>query len=150
MVYAVIDLESGHIDYANAGHNPPLVVRDSRRCLESLARTGMALGVLPHNPIESGWITLEEGDFLVLYTDGITEAFSPQGNLYGDQGIRESIETAMGWEHDPQAHQQVSAQALLETIDSSVNQFIGEAPLSDDLTLVVIKRLADEGEISPD
>lgn len=144
LVYAVIDLQTGRMDYANAGHNPPLVQRSGERRLDNLIRTGMALGVVSDNPIEGKQITLEPGDYLVLYTDGITEAFSPQGELYGNQRLQETIRAFdEGALTDAQPHP-ATARALLNAIDGAVSKFVEDAPLSDDLTLVVVKRLAAE------
>jgi serine phosphatase RsbU (regulator of sigma subunit) len=141
LVYAVLDLERGLMDYANTGHNPPLVLRSRERCIQRLERSGMALGVLPDSPIEGRQITLEPGDFLVLYTDGVTEAFSPDGDIYGEERLGQTIETAALWSLADADSRRVTANDMLESIDASVSEFIAESPLSDDLTLVVVKRL---------
>jgi serine phosphatase RsbU (regulator of sigma subunit) len=140
LAYAVLDLESGTLDYANAGHNPPMVMRSQEHCLERLGRSGMALGVLPDSSIESRQVTLEPGDFLVFYTDGVTEAFSPDGDIYGEERLCRTIEAAACWSHAEADPGQVTSQEILEAIDDSVSEFVGEAPLPDDLTLVVLKR----------
>jgi serine phosphatase RsbU (regulator of sigma subunit) len=76
-----------------------------------------------------------------MYTDGVTEAFSADGDLYGEQKLCQTIDVAATQAVAKQDRYQISAIELLDVIDRSVSEFIGEAPLSDDLTLLVIKRL---------
>jgi sigma-B regulation protein RsbU (phosphoserine phosphatase) len=138
LAYAVLDLESGSMDYANAGHNPPLVVRERTCAIERFTRGGMALGVLEDNPIQGGGTQLGPGDYLVMYTDGVTEAFSPMGEIYGEDKLYATVAGAAACA-DP--HLNNDAQYLLEAIDQDVSEFIADAPRSDDLTLMVLRRL---------
>ena len=131
VVYAVLSLETGEMIYANAGHNLPLLLRCRTRELERFSKGGMALGVLEGIRLEEHVVSLEPGDCLIFYTDGITEAFSPQGEIYGEERLRVTIQTADG----------SSAQAMLDVIDDSVNAFAGDVALSDDRTLMVLRRL---------
>ena len=129
-VYAVLSLETGELTYANAGHNPPLLLRSRTRELERLGRGGMALGVLEGVGMEERVVSLKPGDCLILYTDGITEAFSPEGDIYGEERLRATI----------QAADSGSAQAMLDGIDDSVIAFAGDAAPSDDMTIMVLRR----------
>jgi serine phosphatase RsbU (regulator of sigma subunit) len=136
--YAVLDLDTGVLEFANAGHNLPLVLRGQNGQLEQLRRGGMALGVQEGNHIQ-GWKTrLEPGDLLVMYTDGVTEAFSPQGEVFGELRLYQTIESAATGE--TQAESGLAAGELLEKIDLAVQEFIGGSLPSDDLTLLVLKR----------
>jgi serine phosphatase RsbU (regulator of sigma subunit) len=128
--YGVLSPDTGELAYANAGHNPPVLLRSRTGALEQLARGGMALGVLPAHQAKEQVVTLERGDCVVFYTDGLTEAFSPQGHLYGEAGLRTAIRAAKG----------TSAKTMLEALDSSVREHIGTASPSDDLTLIVMHR----------
>jgi len=130
-LYAVLSRDTGELAYANAGHNLPLLLRSRTRDLEQLCKGGMALGVLEGVRLEERTIWLEPGDCLVIYTDGISEAFSPEGTMYGPERLRDVILAADG----------SSAQAMLEAIDNSVLGFVGDASPSDDLTLIVLRRL---------
>ncbi len=130
--YAIISPEKGELNYTIAGHNPPMLWHAQRRELEKLPKGGMALGVVEGVKLEDRLLRLEPGDALTLYTDGVTEAFSPQEEIYGEQRLRATIESAGG----------ESAQDILERIDDSVTEFIGPYPPSDDFTLVVLRRLA--------
>ena len=98
--------------------------------VERLGPGGMALGVLQGIKLEERIISLEPGDYLVFYTDGITEAFSLEDEIFGDERLEATI----------QAAGDVSAQAMLRAIDNSVSAFVGDNPASDDVTLMVLHR----------
>jgi sigma-B regulation protein RsbU (phosphoserine phosphatase) len=128
-VYAVLDQETGEFTYANAGHNPPFwICADGH--IEKLTRTGIALGVTDAYPITERMIRISTGDSVLLYTDGVTEAFSPEGSLFGESRLLEAI----------RSNSSSTAEALLDTIDADLDEFIGPLPLSDDLTLLAIRR----------
>ncbi len=75
-VYAVLDQETGEFTYANAGHNPPFWIRNDGQ-IEKLTRTGIALGVTEANLMTQRTVRIASGESVLLYTDGVTEAFSP-------------------------------------------------------------------------
>ncbi len=131
-VYGVIDEINGTFTYANAGHNPPVWVRNDKRKpeLEILSRTGMALGVVEGIEMGERVIDLARGDSLVLYTDGVTEAFNPEGEIFGDERLFSILRKA----------RKSSAFALLEAIEEDVNQFMGALPASDDITMIAVRR----------
>lgn len=128
-VYGVLDVESHVFTYANAGHNPPLWIRAGGE-IERLTRTGIALGLLEAQEISDRKIHMAAGDSLLLYTDGITEAFAPTGEMFGEEALLDAVRSVTGG----------SAVALLDEIESRVNAFTDSMPLSDDRTLLVIKR----------
>jgi sigma-B regulation protein RsbU (phosphoserine phosphatase) len=128
-VYAVLDQETGEFTYVNAGHNPPLWICSGEQ-IEKLTRTGIALGVTYSNPLTQVTLRLKSGESIFLYTDGLTEAFSPKGNLYGESRLMEAIRT----------NKSPTAEGLLETVETSLKDFISSEPLSDDLTLLVVRR----------
>ena len=109
----------------------PILLRSCTGTLERLTKGGMALGVLESTPLEERSTRLSAGDYLILYTDGITEAFSPDGDMYGEDRLHETIQAAAG----------ASAQQMLGLIDGSVITFAGTPIPSDDLTLIVLHRL---------
>ena len=127
-LYAVLSPQDGTIVYANAGHTPAVVRRKDEMLL--LPRGGMALGVISGTAISEGKVELGEGDALVFSTDGVTEALSPAGKLYGLDRLQRTVEEADA----------STASRLLESIDRSVTRHIDTAPASDDLTLVVLRR----------
>ena len=139
LVYAVLDLNTGELTAANAGHNPPLLLHRPCR-FERVRRGGMALGVVENVEMEEFHSVIEPGEVLVMYTDGITEAFSPEGEIYGEERLMESIQQIAACAGADEPISQLSAQEILEAISASVDLFMGDAPLSDDLTMIVVKR----------
>jgi serine phosphatase RsbU (regulator of sigma subunit) len=129
-VYAVLSLETGQLVYANAGHHLPLLLRSHTGDLERLEGAGIALGVIEGIEQAERDITLEPGDYLILYTDGITEAFSPEGEIYSEERLWATIQTTCS----------DGAQAMMKAIDDSVIAFVGDSPPSDDVTLMVVRR----------
>lgn len=144
--YAVLDLNSGKLDYANAGHNPPLLARCQSGEIERLVRGGMAIGVEAESPIQEGHTNLDDGDWLILYTDGVTESFSPQGDPFGEHRLRQAVEEVITG-LSPSTADQPSAQDILDSIDRAVQDFIEQSPLSDDLTLLVLRRKPNQNRI---
>jgi sigma-B regulation protein RsbU (phosphoserine phosphatase) len=125
--YAVFDPATGELSYANAGHNPPLLRRASG-ALESLsAAAGLVMGMFPVK-FEERSARLDPGDCLVLYTDGVTEAFNPEGQMYDELRLREQVGLHGGG----------AAQTLVTKIFESVTAFAAGQPQSDDITLAVM------------
>jgi serine phosphatase RsbU (regulator of sigma subunit) len=129
--YAVWDPVTGGVVYANAGHNPPLLVRggDSPRITE-LRSKGIALSVLRDAKIEEHQLTLKPGDLILAYTDGLTEAMKSDNEEWGVERLKEVV----GKLH------QLPAPRIVRGILDSVDQFVGDAPQSDDLTLWLVQR----------
>ena len=130
-VYAVLELDSGRLTFANAGHNPPFWLHEKGRQVEKLKRTGVALGAVEHAPMSERTIQLEPGDHLLLYTDGLTEAFSADGELFGDTRLEQAL----------LSRQSGSADDLLEMVEEALNHFLQAEPLSDDLTMLALRRV---------
>jgi sigma-B regulation protein RsbU (phosphoserine phosphatase) len=128
LVAGVLDPQTGVIDFANAGHVPPLVV--TRSGVNRLGSTDLVVGLFPQAQYRNQTVQLESGDSLVLFTDGVTEA----ENSAEDQLGLESVEVLLGQRHGANANE------LLESIDQHVLSFVGETPLADDLTMFVINR----------
>ncbi len=127
-LYAVLSPQDGNVVYANAGHTPAVLRRESETLL--LPRGGMALGVVSGTVVTEAKVELGKGEALVFSTDGITEALSPAGKLYGLDRLQQAVQEADA----------STASRLLESVDSSVTRHIDTAPASDDLTLVVLRR----------
>ncbi len=128
-VYGVLYPESGIFVYANAGHNPPLWLTSDGK-IERLTRTGMALGVIEGTSMDDRTIELKHGDNLLLYTDGLSEAFSPGGDLFGEERIIAAL----------QAAGDKSAERILQRIQVDLDTFVGDEAQSDDLTMLLLKR----------
>ncbi|NOT06495.1 MAG: GAF domain-containing protein [Anaerolineales bacterium] len=129
-VYGVLDTTLGTFTYVNAGHNPPFWVKGNGS-IEKLTRTAVALGVMEQPSMQERTISLEVGDNLLLYTDGLTEAFSPDGNLFGDSRLMDALISI----------QKHTADEVLVLVEHRLNEFIETVPLGDDLTMLSVKRL---------
>jgi len=130
MFYGKVCPQSRSLEYANAGHNPPLLIRAGTDPT-ALDQGGPVLGVLPNSRYMSDRIELRQGDVLVLYTDGAVEAENPAGEQYSADRLSRTISS----------HLRQNAGELIETIYTSVVQFRETTSLADDLTLVVLKTL---------
>jgi GAF domain-containing protein len=128
-IYAVLDPDSGQLTYGNAGHNPPVWMRNDGS-IEKLTRTTLALGVLEAAAVTQKTIQLQPGESVLLYTDGLTEAISPGGEFFGETHL-------LGILADTRPS---GANELIEIIDSSLEAFVGTEGLSDDLTMVALHR----------
>ncbi len=128
-VYGVLDLASGAFTFVNAGHNPPFWVKAGG--IDKLTRTGMALGVVEQPNMQERSISFSEGDLLLLYTDGLTEAFSPAGDLFGDERLANVLASLPSQ----------TADEVLRIVEDRVNEFIETNPLGDDLTMLAVKRV---------
>ncbi|HEV3076344.1 MAG TPA: SpoIIE family protein phosphatase, partial [Thermoanaerobaculia bacterium] len=129
-VVAALALDSGVLRYANAGHNPPLVVR-AGGAVEELAATGVPIALLPGAGYEAAEILLAPGDSLVLYTDGIVEANDPDGEEYGNDRLADLC----------RRHCQASCADLAAALDADLEAFVRGVPFADDRTLVMARRL---------
>jgi serine phosphatase RsbU (regulator of sigma subunit) len=96
--YALVTPDGRELVYANAGHPPPIIVRaDPSRASLTLPRTGMAVGVLEDTGWEQISVDLEPGDFVVIYSDGMTDSMNPQGEMYGAARIKAEAEALRGY-----------------------------------------------------
>ena len=124
--YAVVDTVKHVIAYANAGHFPPVLVHENGS-VERLATTGLVLGVSPDWNYACGQVAAGSGDRLVCFTDGITEALSPDGDEFGDDRLVDLI----------RANRTVSADALATTLADSLAAWTGGSA-QDDATLIIV------------
>ncbi len=126
--WGVLNSNKPQIEYVNAGHNPPLLIRDGK--IIKLKTGGMIFGVMQTIiPYESETIELEKDDVLVFFTDGITEAMNNENKEYTDERLEEFVSKNCN----------KSAKEIGEGILCDVKQFVEEAEQSDDITLLVIK-----------
>jgi sigma-B regulation protein RsbU (phosphoserine phosphatase) len=130
LFYGKLCAQSRSLEYTNAGHNPPLLIRGGAET-RKLDQGGPVLGVLPNAEYKNDVVALCHGDVLVLYTDGVVEAESPAGEEYSAARLAAIVSS----------HLQESADELIESIYASVTQFRGGAPQADDMTLVTMKAL---------
>jgi sigma-B regulation protein RsbU (phosphoserine phosphatase) len=123
--YAKIDVGTGKLTYANAGHNPPLLVRASG-AIDQLSPGGTVLGVFSESTYEQGTFAIGPGDRLVFYTDGITEGRNPAGDEFGEDGLAQSA----------LRHRALGADDMLAAMLRDVETF-NAGVYEDDATLIV-------------
>ncbi|HZO56860.1 MAG TPA: SpoIIE family protein phosphatase [Bryobacteraceae bacterium] len=127
LFYAELDPATRRLDYVNAGHNPPLLVRgDTSIHLEA---GGTVVGLLPRFPYQQGTISLQPGDVLVAFTDGISEAMNSADEEWGEEELLKAI----------RACQQLPAQEMIPVLLRNADAFVNGAPQHDDMTLVIVK-----------
>jgi serine phosphatase RsbU (regulator of sigma subunit) len=130
MCYLVVDLDAGELVYANAGNEPGVVVTRRGGEVASLEAHGIVLGVLPDASYTEERQSLETGDTMVLFTDGLTEAFDGEGRPLGREALLERIaEQARG----------ASADSMAQQIFEGVLEYSKDGQRRDDMTLLVAR-----------
>lgn len=128
LLYAVFSPHTGLVQYVNAGHNPPMLIRSQAPQVEKLARTGMAAGVEGDTPYQQGILELKKGDFLLFYTDGVIDA-QIGGAAYGEERLEKALKQ----------YASLSASELIHRLEKEVCQFSAGATPVDDVTLLIAK-----------
>jgi sigma-B regulation protein RsbU (phosphoserine phosphatase) len=127
LVYGVLGADGRRFTYCNAGHQPPIVLRGDR--FIELEAGGMVIGVDPEAAYEWGVITLQPGDVMVMYTDGVNEATNFEDEMFRTDRLRESI----------RRYRHLAAPQIAQQLLWDVRRFIGLADPVDDITIVVLK-----------
>ena len=130
--YGVLDFKNRVLIFSNAGHNPP-ILRRADGAYEYLEEGGVAFGVLPDARYEERPIAIRAGDMLVMYTDGVTESEAPNGEQYGTRRLERVMADLVS----------KSASEVVEGIIAEVTRWAGERGVNDDLTLIVLRALAE-------
>lgn len=125
----ILDFQDDHICYSNAGHNYPLLFSSGRKS-KRLDKSGIVLGCLEDYPFAEERIKMEEGDLLLIYSDGITEAINENDEEFGETRLEDIIISNQG----------NSSSELVDKIINSVNTYSGDLDQMDDMTLVIIKK----------
>ena len=125
----VLDLATGRLALVDAGHLPPLLVDSAGVRPLDLQVKGPALGVVPQVRYEAAEVGLAENAMLVFYTDGVTEARSPAGQLFGDARLNASLSTAAA----------ATADAAVRSVVAAVEHFADGAPPDDDVTILALR-----------
>ncbi|RPI80147.1 MAG: stage II sporulation protein E, partial [Planctomycetaceae bacterium] len=127
--YAVYDPDHRRLTYSSAGHNPPRLKRCQDGTLHSLdAVNGLPLGVWEGGDYDAAEVQLKTGDQIVFYTDGITEAHSSAGEMFGNERLDHELENCA-----------LQAQGLLDSVLIAVEKFAAGRPADDDRTLIVAR-----------
>jgi len=137
LFYAELNPELGRLTFLNAGHNPPLIVH-AGGTMEQLASGGLPLGIMADAEFREGRTQLLPGDVLVIYSDGVSEAVNPTGEEFGPTRLYEVVARNLD----------ASASGIRDRIESALTKFCQGTPAADDITLVIVKRLAEAAEVS--
>jgi serine phosphatase RsbU (regulator of sigma subunit) len=130
LIYGVFDVPAGRLEYANAGHPPALHLRTRTGETDRLSTGGPAVGLLEGTiSYPTATVTLEAGDVLVFYTDGITEAEDERGVDFGEERLASLVRQYSGR----------GADAIVSAIHDAVDGFRGPAPRGDDATVIVAR-----------
>ncbi|MDJ0837145.1 MAG: SpoIIE family protein phosphatase [Acidobacteriota bacterium] len=130
LFYTVLTPGTGELRYVRAGHNPPFHYHYATGEVTKLSPKGMVIGVSDLLVLEEGRVTMEPGDCLLLYTDGVTEAMDVLGMDYGEGRLISTLKK----------NGSQNAELIADAVKADVADFVAGAPPSDDLTLVVLKR----------
>lgn len=129
LFFGVLDPASGRLLFVNGGHNPPVLLRAGGGH-EWLQSTGPALGMISSGSWSMGMARLEPGDDLLVYTDGVVEARSPDGTMFGMDGILQTLDRGAE-----------SAEAMLSGLDRALDAHAATASQYDDITMLLLRRL---------
>lgn len=130
LMYGCLEPESGRLEYVNAGHNPPILIESASGKLRELRSTGIPLGISPQFNYMEKVVYLNPDDYLIFYTDGVTDAINKDFEEFGLQRLQGVIKANRG----------KTAEEMASEINAAVLKFTGDRPLFDDLTLMVVKR----------
>ena len=133
LFYAIFDPATGEFTYANGGHNPPLIVHADGSSTPLETTGGVALGVMPGIEYAQSTVTLEMGDAIVMYTDGVSEAMNGEEEEFGMERLEQVFRQL------PPADATTATQAIFD----AVREFAGDTPQSDDITCLTLLRRAD-------
>jgi sigma-B regulation protein RsbU (phosphoserine phosphatase) len=128
LFYAVLDAKRHELVFSNAGHDNPFLLRDKK--VTRLEAGGTVLGFIEDVPFEQETMTLLNGDVLLVYSDGITEAMDVNGKEFGEERLGEVVI----------ANREKSAEELIDTILASVKEHTGAQPQMDDMTIMIVKK----------
>ena len=131
----ILDLTTGKVQFANAGHNPPLIKRADGSFEYLKTRAGFVLAGMDGVRYRAGELTLAPGDRVFLYTDGVPEATNAENKLYGEDRLLDFM------------NQNATAEAvtLLPALKANIDEFVGEAPQFDDITMLMFDYKPNKG-----
>jgi sigma-B regulation protein RsbU (phosphoserine phosphatase) len=130
LLYGILNPQQAEFTYCSAGHHPALLMRAKDGSIEKLERTGIPLGVMEKATWKRERVSIEPGDALVLYTDGITDAENTSEEFYGLERLREVLSRQRG----------KKAEEIRDAIREEVRRWVGKAAQFDDITLMVLVR----------
>ena len=129
--YAIYNTKTGFVSYSNAGHNPPHLLRRDGTVSELPISKNTIMGVFDDLEYQEDTLQLEQGDVLVMFTDGVTEATNVECKEFGAERLDNILRQLTN----------THCQQIIEAIKAGIKEFVGAAEQSDDITMLVVKRL---------
>ncbi len=127
--YGIMNMKTGDLEYANAGHNPPYILRNDNTIQKLEISGDIILGCIENHQFTSRIIKLDPNDGILLYTDGVSEAFNQDENAYGEKRLEQLLSTL----------DRFNANRIVNAVVDEVNNFVQGFPQSDDITLLSLK-----------
>ena len=128
----ILDLKTGRVEYADAGHEPPFILQAAGGVLKVDKVGGLVLGFIRDEEFRTGSMQLNPGDTLVLYTDGVTEAMNVKHELFGADAIEKTLSLT---------GQTAASQTIIQVLLQGMRVFVGEAEQHDDIAILAIRYL---------
>ena len=125
----VLDLRTGVVEFACAGHNPPAICRADGTVEFAKSKPGLVMAAMEGTRYKRQMLKLEPGDTIFLYTDGVTEATNANEELFGDDRLLQTLREACGME----------PAEICPFVKSKIDEFVGDAPQFDDITMLALK-----------
>ena len=130
----LLTLSTGKLEFVNAGHNPPLLKKAKGGFTYLKLKSGFVLAGMEHMKYRKCELSMEPGDVLYLYTDGVTEATDGENRLYGEERLKTVLDR----------NQECCPAQLLPAVKEDIDEFVGQAPQFDDITMLCLKYLGTE------
>jgi sigma-B regulation protein RsbU (phosphoserine phosphatase) len=130
LAYAEVHSDSGKVRVLNAGHFPPIIVRNGKT--EVMGKGGAALGIIPDSKYIEQVTELQNGEVMIMYSDGLTEAQNENGAFFGEERLTSMLPPLMAR----------SVEEIGTVLVAEVDRFMGNRKAADDLSLVILKRLS--------
>jgi len=125
----ILDLETGRIQFANGGHNPPLIYSGSSGFDYLEAPKGLVVGIMPDTRFGYGQLLLKPEDAIFLYTDGVTEAMNPEGKMFSEERLKSCLVNFKGKD----------VSDMIYDVEAEIKFFVQGAQQSDDITMLALK-----------
>ena len=129
--YGIYNTTTGEVNYCNAGHNPPYIIKNNGEVKAFHMPSQPIVGILSEYDFEEEKMKLEKGDALFLFTDGVTEAMNPTFEEFGEPRFEETLRKAAS----------LDCQAIIDATKTDLAAFVGDAEQSDDITMLALRRL---------
>ncbi len=129
VLLCMIDLTTGEVNFANGGHNPPVLMKEERGVDFVQLNKSKILGVFPDFPFSNQKLMLAPGETLFLYTDGVTEAMNPDNHQYSEKQLQQTLSGLQG----------LSVEKIEVEVQETIKDFVKDAEQSDDITMLIVR-----------